>query len=146
MRQHLAVSQPTGVVMPYKDKERKRLKDREYRERNKERRAEQTRLWYQNNPERARENDKHWRASNSEKVKQKTQRWVAANQEKVEAHAKVNRRVRAGLWPKASVFVCSDCVEPALDYHHENYALWWSVEPLCRVCHKKRHCQTESTD
>jgi hypothetical protein len=39
----------------------------------------------------------------------------------------------------ASVFKCSDCNAQAGHFHHEDYSLWWSVEPLCHKCHGVRH-------
>ena len=59
--------------------------------------------------------------------------------EKRRVNSRVQSRVRHHRWPVASTFLCSDCDAKALEYHHEDYSLWWSVEPLCKVCHGKRH-------
>ena len=59
--------------------------------------------------------------------------------QKQAAHRKVNSRTWSGKWPKAKVFKCSDCEAQAAQYHHEDYSLWWSVEPLCVKCHRRRH-------
>ena len=58
---------------------------------------------------------------------------------KINARARVRNRVRRKTWPHVSVFTCSDCVDRAQEYHHEDYSLWWSVEPLCKSCHLARH-------
>ena len=55
------------------------------------------------------------------------------------ARSKVNDRIKKGRWPKAVFFLCTDCPKNAEHYHHEDYSLWWSVEPLCRTCHGGRH-------
>ena len=59
--------------------------------------------------------------------------------EKVKARNKVNYRVYARKWVRAAFFKCSDCDSQAQCYHHEDYSLWWSVEPLCHKCHGLRH-------
>ena len=52
----------------------------------------------------------------------------------------VRKRVNTQrLWPVASFFKCSDCDQQAQEYHHEDYDLPWSVEPLCHKCHGIRH-------
>lgn len=65
--------------------------------------------------------------------------WKLRNPEKVRAQQLVSKRVSRGKWPKASFFKCTDCNLQAVHYHHEDYSLWWSVEPLCLSCHYKRH-------
>ena len=66
-------------------------------------------------------------------------RWELNNPEKVRAQRLVATRVKRKKWPKASFFKCTDCDLQAVHYHHEDYSLWWSVEPLCISCHYKRH-------
>ena len=62
------------------------------------------------------------------------------NAEKRRAWERIQYRVQTKhTWPGPSLFLCSDCSLPAEHYHHEDYSLWWSVEPLCRICHMKRH-------
>ena len=68
---------------------------------------------------------------------------LAANRakypERDKARALVNDRVRKGRWPKAAFFLCTDCDQHAQHYHHEHYDQPTSVEPLCTLCHGKRH-------
>ena len=60
--------------------------------------------------------------------------------QKINARARVGNRVRRfKTWPRPEFFLCSDCDAKAMEYHHEDYELWWSVEPLCKTCHVKRH-------
>ena len=58
------------------------------------------------------------------------------------AHHRVNNRIRAGLMPKASEFVCNRCGNHATEYHHPNgYGTGheFDVIPLCRSCHRLIH-------
>ena len=60
--------------------------------------------------------------------------------QKMNARARVRNRVSIQhKWPKPGFFLCSECPKPAQEYHHGDYSLWWSVEPLCKACHGKRH-------
>lgn len=63
-----------------------------------------------------------------------------AKRQKLNARARISYRVnKHHTWPRPEFFLCSDCDNKALEYHHESYELWWSVEPLCKRCHAKRH-------
>ena len=70
---------------------------------------------------------------------EKKRRFRARHPEKVAAQRRVEARVRYGKWPRVKIFKCSDCDAQAQSYHHEDYSLWWSVEPLCHKCHGRRH-------
>ena len=59
--------------------------------------------------------------------------------ERNSARSKVRNRVRSKKWASPALFTCTDCSAKAEHYHHENYSQWWNVEPLCQVCHGKRH-------
>ena len=107
--------------MPYKNIEARRAKNQRWRAANPGYYAE-------------------YRKRNKAKVDENYARCIAAQPEKNRARQKVNYRVvQRRSWPKASVFKCSDCNAQAAHYHHEDYALWWSVEPLCHKCHGVRH-------
>ena len=109
--------------MPFKDIEKRREKIRRWRAANPGYQAR----YYQQNKEKLDESAKRSRAKHPDRAR---------------AREKVSYRVnRVGKWPKASFFKCSDCgVVQAQHYHHEDYSLWWSVEPLCHKCHGLRHC------
>ena len=101
--------------MPYKDPDKQRAWQREYR---RKRKAELGR------PLNKTTNNK---------------RWARKNPDKVRAQRMVGNRIQHNKWPKACFFKCTDCTNQAAHYHHEDYSLWWSVEPLCVLCHGKRH-------
>ena len=82
---------------------------------------------------------KQYTAEHKERVKEQKARSRRNNRLKENARRRVNYRVESGQWPRASVFQCSDCSAQAAHYHHEDYSLWWSVEPLCTKCHGIRH-------
>jgi len=59
--------------------------------------------------------------------------------EKTRCRALVNQRVRFGRIPRASDLSCSQCGNPAKEYHHYNGYSWYhryDVIPVCRKCHK----------
>lgn len=54
------------------------------------------------------------------------------------AKRKVRIAIVAGMLPRASVFDCIDCGEPAKCYDHRDYRKPLDVEPVCVGCNKKR--------
>ena len=104
-----------------------------------------------NRSEAARERHRRWRAANPgyyaeyrARNKAKRDAQVVESKRRNAAHEAARNMVRnrvqkQHLWPVASVFKCSDCNAQASHYHHEDYDLWWSVEPLCTKCHGVRH-------
>ena len=107
--------------MPYKDKEKRR---------------ELVRAWRAANPD----YHKKYNRTNREKIKENRAIYEESNRNKINARQRVNYRVNTiSSWPLPSAFKCSDCNAQAVEYHHEDYSLWWSVEPLCKACHGKRH-------
>ena len=100
-----------------------------------------------------REKNRRWRAANPgyyadyrAKNKAKRDAQVVESKERHKDRDRARNKVRARVnnptryqWPVASVFKCTDCDAQAQHYHHEDYALWWSVEPLCHKCHGVRH-------
>ena len=109
--------------MPYKDIEQRRAANRKWRQKVTE--------------------DGYFRnyvEENKERVKEQKARSRKKNKVKENARARVNYRVNyQHAWPPARFFKCSECSAQADHYHHEDYELWWSVEPLCTKCHGKRH-------
>ena len=99
------------------------------------------RKWRAANRDKANANSKASRAKRPRaEINAYQQAYRKRNAEKRRAWERIQYRVeKRGTWPKPEVFVCSDCSAQATDYHHEDYALWWSVEPLCRACHMNRH-------
>ena len=121
------VTQLPLTVMPHKDKEARAAYQREYNHKNRDRRRENKRRSDQKlMAERMIRNKEQYHADPEVARKRR-------------ARVRVNLRVNKGLWPRASFFKCSDCDAQARDYHHEDYAQWWNVEPLCKLCHSKRH-------
>ena len=120
----------TRIAMPQKltEEERLRRNARElaYYYQHREKRLEQ---------KRGKERQKLTRKQSAEHRRLQKQR----HPERVKARKKVGNRVTRKQWPPVGLFKCSDCDAQAQNYHHEDYSLWWSVEPLCRKCHGKRH-------
>jgi hypothetical protein len=100
------------------------------------------------------EYQREWRANNRDKVREYQRKWsssqkgqqVLRNREqqlvgtlKAKARKMIKNRLHRKKMPHASFFLCTDCNNHAVHYHHEDYSLWWSVEPLCHACHGKRH-------
>ena len=111
--------------MPYKDIEARRAKNRRWREANREYVREYARTYCK---------------ENREKVLALEKRTEAKNPGRKYARTRVAKRVNVqNKWPRPSFFVCTDCDARAEEYHHEDYSLWWSVLPLCKDCHVKRH-------
>jgi|31_taG_2_1085359.scaffolds.fasta_scaffold00203_42 hypothetical protein len=103
------------------------------------------------------ENQREWRAKNRDKVREHQRKWaqsakgrqVLREREKrlvgtIESKARnmIKNRINRKKIPHPSFFLCTDCNKHAKHYHHEDYSLWWSVEPLCHSCHGKRHRKT----
>ena len=110
-----------------------------------ERRREQDRAYEQRRKARAK-SDPEFAERRREQERQKSQRRIELARQfpeirqRLNARARIRNRTNRGAWPVPCVFVCSDCgMAKAQEYHHEDYSLWWSVEPLCRRCHGKRH-------
>lgn len=58
------------------------------------------------------------------------------------AHAAVSAAIARGDMPPAKTLTCTQCSNPARDYHHhEGYdqSHWLTVIPLCRSCHRMTH-------
>ncbi len=90
--------------------------------------------------ERNKEKIKEYASEYQQRTKGQAQRdYRMRNPDKYKATTFVNNRIRSKHWPRPGLFICSDCDQRAQHYHHEDYRLRWSVEPLCRVCHGKRH-------
>ncbi len=70
--------------MPYKDPEKKKLKDREWREKNKERKKQIAKQWYENNKEK-----------NKEKHRQYNKEWTKTEQGK--------KSMRIGKWKNRGI-------------------------------------------
>ena len=87
----------------------------------------------------AQKREKGYRKLTSEQNIEKKRREQERHPEKVKARRRVSYRVSSHKWARAAFFKCSDCDAQAQCYHHEDYSLWWSVEPLCNKCHGKRH-------
>ena len=97
---------------------------------------------------------RQWRCKNKDKVREYQKRWASSvkgkqvlhNREEaltgtIQAKARkmIKNRIHRKKMPHPSFFLCTDCNQRAVHYHHEDYLLWWSVEPLCHDCHGKRH-------
>ena len=129
------------------DKAKRREKARAYYAKNKERILELERVWRQENKERRRETQRRsYRKHRAEVIARNYERHYCSTPketQKKRARNQVSNRIVRGQWPRASVFLCSECNNRACDYHHEDYGQWWNVEPLCRICHAKRHRHNE---
>ena len=100
--------------MPYKDIEKRREANRRWR-------AKAIKEGYY----------RDYFAENKERVKEQKAESRRFHRDHENARRRVNYRVESGQWPPARFFQCSDCNAQAQHYHHEDYLLWWSVEPLC---------------
>ncbi len=102
---------------------------------------EYMRQWRANNQDKDKVREYYRRWSNSIKGKEvlrlREQRLVGTLESK--ARKMIRNRMNRKKMPHASFFLCTDCDARAVHYHHEDYSLWWSVEPLCYACHGKRH-------
>ena len=100
---------------------------------------EYQREWRAKNLEKARESQRKWAASEKGRqvLRNREQRLVGTPEGK--ARKMILNRLYRKKMPHASFFLCTDCNNHAAEYHHEDYSLWWFIEPLCRACHGKRH-------
>jgi hypothetical protein len=89
--------------------------------------------------EKERTYSKTWRKANIEKNRAKTNAYRKTNSKKYAAHNAVNNAIKRGDLPRVLTCDCVDCGIQAADYHHEDYSKPLDVEPLCRLCHVKRH-------
>jgi hypothetical protein len=101
--------------------------------------VEDRRAWHARNKERMREHYRKWSQSDKgqQTLRKREQRLVGTLESK--ARAMIKSRLNRKKMPHASFFLCTDCDQRAVHYHHEDYNLWWSVEPLCHACHGIRH-------
>jgi hypothetical protein len=53
-------------------------------------------------------------------------------------HQLVKLAVQTGELPPPTKSFCYDCVAPATEYDHRDYAKPYDVEPVCRPCNSKR--------
>ena len=110
--------------MPYKDIEKRREANRRY-----------NRKWRKANPG----YHSAYTKAHPEANRAAHKKWKEANRAQYNANRTVARRVERNRWPSPVIFKCTDCEAPAAHYHHEDYTMWWSVEPLCLRCHGVRH-------
>ena len=106
---------------------------------NPEKHRARTKAWRKANPEREEANIKAWRKNNLEKRRAYVKTYEKNNPEKCAAHDMIGSAVRRGDLPRISTCDCVDCGIQATEYHHEDYSKPLDVEPLCRMCHIKRH-------
>ena len=97
------------------------------------------RAWKAKNREKVRAYQRAW--SKTDKGRQLTRKYEECLSGTIKAKARkmIKNRLNRKKMPHASFFLCTDCDQRAVHYHHEDYNLWWSVEPLCHACHGKRH-------
>ena len=108
------------------------------------RRREQQREYYKRNrAEKIRRVKERNAKLTAEQWTEKSRRYRARSPQKARAQKWVAHRVERNGWPPARIFKCSDCDAQAQSYHHEDYDLPWSVEPLCHRCHGLRHRQED---
>ena len=97
---------------------------------------------------------RNWGIANKEKKRESYHKWATSERGRQFLHArdqrligtiegkarnKIRNRIYRKKMPHASFFLCTDCTNHAVHYHHEDYSLWWFIEPLCHACHGKRH-------
>lgn len=75
----------------------------------------------------------------------RNQAWEKRNPDKVRAKTAVNNAIKLGHMPRPDTLSCTDCGQPACEFHHESYAEkdWLNVIPLCKACHTARHANKE---
>jgi len=95
--------------------------------------------WNKNNVDKHRANAKAWHEKNPDRRLISCKTWRQAHPEKNAAHLAVFNAVRRKDLPRVSTCDCVDCGIQAAEYHHEDYSKPLDVEPLCRLCHTKRH-------
>ena len=59
------------------------------------------------------------------------------NPEKYKAHYAVNNAVQSGRLKPARAFGCSECGQPATEYHHDDYSKPLDIRPVCRPCNRR---------
>jgi len=74
--------------MPYKDKEKQKEYQKQWRQRNKEKVREINKHWRKEHLEKVREIDKNWQQRNPEKVREISKHWKQRNSEKVQEYNK----------------------------------------------------------
>jgi hypothetical protein len=101
--------------------------------------SEYQRAWRARNKERVKEHQRKWAqsAKGQEVLRLREQRVQGTPESK--ARGMIGNRIDRKKMPHPSFFLCTDCDASAAHYHHEDYSIWWSVEPLCYSCHGKRH-------
>jgi hypothetical protein len=100
---------------------------------------EYMRQWRINNKQKTKEDYKNWSlsAKGKELLRKREERLTGTT--KAKARLMIKNRLNRKKMPHPSFFLCTDCDQRATHYHHEDYSLWWSIEPLCHTCHGKRH-------
>ena len=99
--------------------------------------------WEKNNRERVKEVQINYKKNNLETWKASKIRSTNKERVKKPVEYKARQIIRAavtrGDLPRVATCDCIDCGIQAVDYHHEDYSKPLEVEPLCRMCHIKRH-------
>ncbi len=95
--------------------------------------------WYQANSEKAKATSKTWKQNNVKKYADHIKAHRKAHPEKRAARLMIRTAVRRGDLPHILTCACVDCGVQAAEYHHEDYSKPLEVEPLCKLCHVKRH-------
>jgi len=95
--------------------------------------------WKKANPEKCRARVKAWKKTNPAKKGAHSKTYEQNNPEKNAAHLAVCNAVRRKHLPRVSTCDCVDCGIQAAEYHHKDYSKPLEVEPLCKLCHVKRH-------
>ena len=117
----------------------KKAINKTWRKSNPEKERAKAKAWFKANPEKKRAISKAYRKNNPEKVRASIKTYEQNNPEKHIAHVIVYKAVRRGDLPRVSTCDCVDCGIQAAEYHHEDYSKPLEVEPLCKLCHVKRH-------
>ena len=74
--------------------------------------------------------------------KERMRRADKRHREEQRVRSLLKRKIRMGLYPSADQRNCSQCGEPAKEYHHHNgYDIerWDDVIPVCYKCHRRLH-------
>ena len=96
-------------------------------------------IWNKANPKKCQSYVKAWKKTHPEKNRAYAKIHRTTNPEKVAARLAVRKAIRCTDLPRVSTCDCVDCGIQAAEYHHEDYSKPLEVEPLCKLCHVKRH-------
>lgn len=133
------------------DKEKQRLWQRAWREKNKEKCKEYSRKererraekidQYRKSPEgRAKIllAVKNWRIKNREHYLETQREYKKKNRDKINARFRVTNAILRGKLKRGTI--CEICqTEGKMEAHHEDYSKPLDVKWLCFVCHRKQH-------